>query len=299
MALLEYVASVVLISCIYIIFSLGLNLEFGFSGLMNVGHVAFMAIGAYSFIILINSNVPFFAAAPLSIVLAGVSGLILTLPTEKLREDYLAFLTIGFSVLVANFLRNEGWLTGGPSGISLNLDFGSIPLLGSTLNLMVVISVISVIGVYFLLEYIIQSPWGRVLKAIREDEAVAKSVGKNVFSFKVQALVIGSTIAGFAGVLWSLYYTYITPDMFVPMVTFYAWIIVIIGGSGNNLGTIVGGFVFWFLLSGTRFLNEVVPISDERFSAVRMVFVGILLIAILMYRPEGILGKREELVLES
>lgn len=299
MAVFEYVASVILVAGIYVIFSLGLNLEFGFAGLMNVGHVAFMAIGAYSLVILNHHGVPLILSAIIGIAISGLSGLLLTLPTEKLREDYLAFLTIGFSVLVGAFIKNEVWLTGGPAGINLNLNIGTLPIFDGLFYPVLITVIISIAVLYVILEYIIQSPWGRVLKAIREDEAVAKALGKDVFSFKVQALAIGSAIAGFAGVLWALYYTYITPTMFVPMITFYAWIIVILGGSGNNRGTIVGSLIFWTILSGTRFFGDWISISDERFSALRMVLVGVLLVFIMMYRPQGILGNKEEMILDS
>lgn len=298
MAVFAYIASVLLVAGIYIIFSLGLNLEFGFTGLINFGHVAFMAIGAYTLVILYSHGVPFIVSALIGIAIAGISGLILAVPTAKLRVDYLAVLTIGFSIIVEAVIRNEEWLTRGPMGVSLGLDVGEIPLFGNLFYLTLAMVIISVIILYFLLGYVIRSPWGRVLKAIREDEDVAKGLGKNVFSFKTQALVIGSAIAGLAGILWALYYSYIHPSMFLPMVTFYAWIIVVIGGSGNNLGTILGGLLFWFILSGTRFLGDWVPISEVRFGAVRMALIGVILVLIMRYRPQGILGKIEEMVLE-
>ncbi len=299
MGLFEYVASVLLVAGIYIIFSLGLNLEFGFTGLINFGHVAFMAIGAYVLVILFTSGVPFVIAALISIGVAGISGLILAVPTAKLRVDYLAILTIGFSIIVEAVIRNEEWLTGGPMGMRLGLDVGEVPLFGNLFYLTLAIVVVSVIALYFLLEYIIRSPWGRVLRAIREDEDVAKALGKNTFSFKTQALVIGSAIAGLAGVLWALYYSYVHPGMFLPIVTFYAWIIVVIGGAGKNLGVILGGLLFWFIYSGTRFLGDWLPISEVRFGAIRMALIGLILILIVRYRPQGILGKMEEMVLEK
>lgn len=299
MGLVPYAASVLLVAGIYIVLSLGLNLEFGFTGLINFGHVAFMSIGAYGLVILHSQGVPFFIATLISIAIAGASGLILAVPTAKLREDYLAVLTIGFSIVVGAVIKNEEWLTEGPMGISLKLDLWGSSLFGDPLYLKLIIVSLSVVGIYFLLEYILNSPWGRVLKAIREDEDVARALGKNVFAYKAQALVIGSAIAGFSGVLWAIYYSYIHPDNFLPIVTFYAWIILVIGGSGNNRGTILGGLAFWFILSGTRFLGDWVPISELRFGAVRMAIIGSILIIIMRYRPQGILGKMEEMVLEK
>lgn len=298
MDLIAYAASVLLIAGIYIVFALGLNLEFGFAGLINFGHVAFMAIGAYSFVILCNQSVPLVLAGIAAVAITGISGLILAVQTAKLREDYLAVLTIGFSIVVEAIIRNEEWLTGGSMGMSLDLGFIDFPMLGK-LYFKLLIVLVSVVLVYLFLRYILHTPWGRVLRAIREDEDVARALGKNVFSYKSQALMIGSAIAGFSGILWAIYYTNVYPDMFLPLVTFYAWIIIVIGGSGNNLGTVVGGLLFWSILSGTRFLGDWLWISDQRFGAIRMAFIGLLFVLIMRYRPEGVLGKREEMVLET
>ncbi|KXA90630.1 hypothetical protein AKJ62_00210 [candidate division MSBL1 archaeon SCGC-AAA259D14] len=299
MAVAPYIASVVLIAGIYIIFSFGLNLKFGFAGLIDFGHVAFMLIGAYTVAILFNYGVPFLIAALLGIIVSGLSALIISLPTVKLRVDYLAIFTIGFSQIVVAVARNEEWLTGGTMGLHIDFGLKKTPILGSIFHLTLIV-IVTVIILYFILGYILNSPWGRVLKSVREDEEVPKSVGKNVLSYKNQTLIIGSAIAGLAGIFLLLYnYSYITPSMFLPMTTFYAWIIVIIGGSGNNRGTILGGLIFWTILEGTRFLRNYVPIAEERFGAIRMALIGLIIILIMRFKPEGILGKKEEMVLEK
>lgn len=298
MAAAPYIASVLLIAGIYIIFSLGLNLKFGFAGLIDFGHVAFMLIGAYSVAILFNYGVPFLIAALLGIIISGLSALIISLPTVKLRVDYLAIFTIGFSQIVVAIATNEEWLTRGTKGIHIDIGLGNTPILGSIFHLTLIV-IIAAIILYFILEYVLNSPWGRVLKSVREDEEVPKSVGKNVLSYKNQTLIIGSAIAGLAGIFLLLYYGYLNPDMFLPLTTFYAWIIVIIGGSGNNRGTILGGLIFWTILEGTRFLRGYLPIPGERFGAIRMALIGLIIILIMRFKPEGILGKKEEMVLEK
>ena len=150
---------------------------------------------------------------------------------------------------------------------------------------------------YLLLEKLVKSPWGRVLKSIREDEDVPASLGKNVFSYKIQALVLGSMIAGLAGSLLAFYLQYINPRNFMPIETFYAWIAVVLGGSGNNRGTILGAFILWAFFSGTRFAQGYLPFSPTQMGALRILFIGLLLILIMMFKPEGLLGKKEELTL--
>ena len=163
---------------------------------------------------------------------------------------------------------------------------------------LMVISV-GVLGlIYAGLEKLVRSPWGRVLKAIREDEEVAKALGKNVFSYKLQVLMLGGAIAGIAGALYSWQITTVYPDNFPPLVTFDAWTIVILGGAGSNAGTLVGSAIFWTYYTVTRFgLAEIVPLDDARLGAFRIMLIGLLLMAIMIWRPQGILGKKEELTL--
>jgi neutral amino acid transport system permease protein len=152
--------------------------------------------------------------------------------------------------------------------------------------------------VYWRLEILVKSPWGRVLKAIREDEEVARALGKNVFWYKLQSLMLGGAIAGVAGAFYAWNLTFINPDGFIPLITFQAWIIVVLGGSGNNAGTLLGAIIFWMYNTVTRFaLPAIVPLDDARLGAFRIMVIGLLLIILMMVRPQGILGKKEELSL--
>lgn len=297
--MIEYIITVLLIAAIYAIFALGLNLEWGFTGLINFGHVAFLAIGAYTTALLSLSGVPLLPSVLAGMALAGLCGGLLGIPTLKLREDYLAIVTIGFAEIIRFFLLNEEWLTRGPMGLhGYSRPFEE--LIPGDYNFFLLLFVLVVLVVcYLLLEKLIKSPLGRVLKSIREDEDVPASLGKNVFWYKIQSLILGSTIAGLAGSLLAFYLQYINPRNFMPIETFYAWIAVVLGGSGNNKGTLLGAVILWTFFSGTRFAQVYLPISPTQMGALRIMFIGVLLIILMMFKPEGILGKKEELALKS
>jgi neutral amino acid transport system permease protein len=162
------------------------------------------------------------------------------------------------------------------------------------------LSLIALAVVYFGLELLIHSPWGRVLKAIREDEEIPKALGKNVFWYKLQAFMLGGIIAGIAGAFYAWQLTSIYPSpSFEPLITFYAWIIIVLGGSGNNAGTLLGSVIFWTYYEGTRFLGYLNIIDDAQLGALRVMIIGLILMLMMIWRPQGILGKKEELSLGS
>lgn len=276
----------------YALFSLGLNLQWGFTGLINFGHVAFMAIGAYTTVLLSMAGVPTILAAIVGAILAALLGLLIGLSTLRLREDYLAIVTIGVSELVRLVAQNEEWLTKGSFGVQ------GYPLpLSNSIGLMI-LSVLAVALVFWLLERLVRSPWGRVLKAIREDEQIPKALGKNIFWYKLQAFMLGGAIAGIAGSFNAWYLTNVYPNNFEPLITFNAWTIVVLGGAGNNVGTIIGAVLFSAYYEITRFvLPKIIPLDDARLAAFRIMLIGLILIVLMMWRPQGMLGKKEELTL--
>ncbi len=298
--MIDYLVTILLIAGIYAIFALGLNLEWGFTGLLNFGHVGFMAVGAYTTVLLsMNNGVPLLLSVLAGMVLAGLLGAFLGIPTLKLRADYLAIVTIGFSEILRYLLLNEEWLTNGPIGLcGFPRPFQDlVPIQSYNLFFLVVVLSVLVI-IYSGIELLIRSPWGRVLKSIRENEEIATSLGKHVFSYKVQSLALGSMIAALAGSLLAFYLQYINPRNFMPIETFYAWIIVVLGGSGNNKGVLLGAVLFWGFFSGSRFAQEYLPLSPTQVGSMRVMFIGLMLIILMMFRPQGILGKKEELSLE-
>jgi len=294
--ILPYAVTVLILVGIYALFALGLNLQWGFAGLINFGHVAFMAIGAYTMVILNLCGVHWALAILIGLAVAGGIGALLTIPAIRLKADYLAILTIGFSEIMRYFFLNERWLTGGAIGLmgfSRPLE-GIVP--GEHYDLFLLGLIWGIVLITFIaLQRLAKSPWGRALKSIREDEDVAKVLGKNVSAYKMQAFFLGSVLAGLAGVMLAFYHSYICPYYYYPIETFYAWIIVILGGSANNRGTILGALILWIFLSGTRFLSPFVPLSDFTFAALRMALVGVLLIVLMLYRPQGMLGNKREL----
>jgi ABC-type branched-subunit amino acid transport system permease subunit len=298
MTLIDYLLSIMLTAGIYAIFALGLNLQWGYAGLLNFGHVAFMAIGAYATVLLSMHGVPLPLAVAAGMILAGAAGAFLGLATLRLREDYLAIVTIGFSEILRFLLLNYSSITRGSFGLYgyprpleglVGLDDYNLFLAG--------VVILVVLMVYALLEVLARSPWGRVLKSIRDDENVSISLGKDAFSYKVQSLALGSAIAALSGSLLAFHLQYINPNNFQPVETFYAWIMVIMGGSGNNRGTIIGAVLLWGFFSITRFLEGYLSFSPSSSSALRMAVIGMILVGLLMFRPQGLVGRKEELTI--
>jgi branched-chain amino acid transport system permease protein len=308
---------------IFAIFSLGLQLQFGFGGLLNFGHVAFMAVAAYTMAILVvNVGLAIWLAAVAAIAAAVLFGLLLGLPTMRLRADYLAITTIAFGEIVRLTALNESRLTGGPQGTinllgagkaaSYNADWLAFQrdvqdrlqsLVGDVADkdftmLVIVWTVVLVLVV--LMQLVVHSPWGRALRSIREDEDAAAALGKNVFRYKLQALMLGAALGGIAGLFFAFQFSFFSPADFDPLTTFFAWVIVILGGSARNWGVPVGALVFGVIFAGTRFF-DFPPLSyfdsAER-AFLRLIIVGLILIGLMAFRPQGIFGKREEMVLE-
>ncbi len=310
--IIDYSITLAVLSGTLALFSMGLNLQWGMAGLVNFGHVAFMAIGSYTTVLLSLRGVPWFIAFVVGALLAGVLGLLIGLSSIRLREDYLGIVTIGTAELLRLVIKNDkplGWLTRGDFGIqNFPKPFWSLAdpsPLGGTVSanaypLLLFGFLVVVLGVtFFLVSWAGRSPWGRVLKAIREDEDVAQALGKNVFAFKLQAFVLGGAIAGLAGAFYAWHLQTLYPKFFEPEVTFIAWMIVAIGGAGNNLGVIVGAIVYQLYNSLPRFLPEAIKnsIGGGRVEAIQIIMIGLTLILVMLWRPQGLLGKKEELTL--
>ncbi len=290
--ILNYVIDTLVYIGIYAILAISLNLEMGYTRLMNFGKVAFFAIGAYTTTLLSIAGVPFVFGFLAGIILSALFGFFLAIPTLRLRADYLAIVTLASGEILRLFLLNERWLTNGPMGIR-----GIPQPLYSTFqdNYMlfyVVFVYVFLFSCYFLSEKIINSPFGRVLKAIRDDEDAAQALGKNTFMFKTKVFVIGSCIASVSGSLFAYYLAFISPDMFLPTVTFFVWTMLVIGGKGNNLGVIAGAVLIQLFERGTRFLKDFVELPVEPYN-LRIIIIGILLVLFILYRPDGIIKEKK------
>ncbi|MBD1905811.1 branched-chain amino acid ABC transporter permease [Funiculus sociatus GB2-A5] len=303
--MIGYLIFLVTFTATFALFSLGLNLQWGFTGLINFGHVAFMTVGAYTTVLLSMKGVPLIFAVLIGAAVAALLGLLIGLSTLRLREDYLAIVTIGVAELLRLVALNEEELTFGSFGVQARTSVGrsgyALPLDSLPLDLNIGLMVLSllVLGLTFwLLERLVRSPWGRVLKAIREDEQIPKALGKNVFWYKLQAFMLGGAIAGVAGSFYAWYLKTVYPTNFEPLITFNAWTIVVLGGAGSNLGTILGAIIFSAYFEATRFiLPGLVNLDSARLGALRIMLIGLILMLLMIWRPQGILGKKEELTL--
>jgi neutral amino acid transport system permease protein len=337
-----------------------------------------MTLGAYTTVLLSFKGVPLFISAIVGAVVAALLGLVIGFATLRLREDYLAIVTIGTGELIRLVVNNQQlpvgntWVDGAfgvqsypiPLSTPPNLFFrflmiGLLTLLFavtvfslwrwissaqksritdaavyktgsqqefiSRLSVGIILGILAtaiyisgvitlynyipkaglmlvsllVLGfVFWRLEYLVRSPWGRVLKAIREDEEIPKAMGKNVFWYKLQSLMLGGAIAGVAGALFAWQLSAIYPDNFQPQLTFDSWIMVILGGSGNNIGTILGAVIYFAYDAVTReVLPRIIPLDEARLGAFRIMVIGLILMVLMIWRPQGILGKKEELTL--
>jgi neutral amino acid transport system permease protein len=373
----EYLIFLAISTAIFSLFGLGLNLQWGFTGLINFGHIAFMTLGAYTTVLLSFQGVPLILSVFIGAIIAALLGLVIGFATLRLREDYLAIVTIGTGELIRLIVNNQdlpvgtSWISGAFGVQSYQIPLSAEPNLFFRLVMILLFTMLAVFtlatlgrwvrvayvsqnnntalvtsikheyftrlsvgiflgiltgaiyfsgvtalykynpkaGLMFLvlfilafvfwrLEVLVRSPWGRVLKAIREDEEVPTALGKNVFWYKLQSLMLGGAIAGVAGAFFAWQLSAIYPDNFQPQLTFDAWIMVILGGAGNNLGTILGAVIYFTYDAITReVLPKIVPLDEARLGAFRIMVIGLILMVLMIWRPQGILGKKEELTL--
>jgi branched-chain amino acid transport system permease protein len=311
--ILAYLVSLVLMAGIYAVFCLGLNIQWGYTGLFNIGIAGFFCIGAYASAMIttpkptgiyaqyvqqiMGLDLPFLFGLAGAAIVCGLVAFLIGIPTLKLGEDYLAIATIGIAETFRLIFNNERWLANGPRGLmGLPQPLENLidPRHYNYLYLLVVLATMSLI--YILIERAIRSPWGRVLRAIREDEGSAAMSGKSIFRFKMQALVFGAMVMGIGGALYAHYTKAISPDVFTPLYgTFIIWVMLMVGGSGNNKGAILGAFVVWGIWIGTKFMTDLLPYTlKARAPYIRFLLIGILLEIILVYRPQGLLGEEKK-----
>ena len=306
---LEFWTSVGVIAGIYVVFSTGLQMNVGFTGIQNFGQVGFMAIGAYTMAILTAEEAwSFWLSLPVAIAVAVGFGLIIGLPSLRLRADYFAIVTIAAAEAIRLVALNARDLTNGAQGIfgfddSWNsisesieefiVDLGwtdvpaQFPLFLVTWGLAILL--------IFVFTRIQRTPWGRVLRAVREDEDAARALGKNAFSYKLQSLALAATTGALSGFLLALSLKFVVPDEFQPLVTFIGYVVLLLGGLANYWGVAIGAIIMWTVLEGLRFLE--LPLSETKIAALRFIILGLVLIGLMAFRPQGAFGKREEMVL--
>ena len=308
---------------IYGLAAIGLNVHFGLTGLLNFGHASFMGLGAYVTILLIphaagregevtSSGLPFFLALIIGIISAALFGLLLGLPAIRLRGDYLAIVTIAAAEIFRLLVRDLESVTGGVYGI-INFSSalqesrpGFIDSFAATYELnpsqmfVAFLSWVSIFFVLLLLRRLTNSPWGRALRAVREDEDAVRALGKNAVWLKLQSFMLGAGIAGLSGVLLAFNYGTVQVSTFIPILTFYVWAIMILGGVGSLTGPIFGSIMFWVIISETNGIAQLIfeNANGQQIAGVRFVLVGLLIMVLMIFRPSGLMGKKEELLLD-
>ncbi len=300
-----YFVSLVTMSGIYAVLALGLNIQWGMGGLFNAGIVAFFAVGAYTAAIFSSPGVEdrlggFQLPVPIGVVagmvLAGALGYAVGRICIRLKSDYLAIATIGIAEVLRLVIRNEDWLTNGSLGIrAIPRPFDGFPAPWPDVGFAVLVLVI-VAALYLFNERVQRLPWGRTMRAIRDNENAALALGKDVNAFRLQAFAVGAAIMGLGGALTAHYFRYLGPDATEPLLTtFLVWVMLIAGGSGNNKGAIVGAAVIWVLWSATELISSQLPPDwASRLAYIRVLLVGLLLQAVLQRFPGGILPERAE-----
>jgi branched-chain amino acid transport system permease protein len=302
--LLSYGSFFLVFASCFAIIVLGLNLQWGFTGLFNVGVAGFVAVGAYTSALLTTPETvdrvggfgwPVAAGWLAAMATSGLAGLGVGLAALRLRHDYLAITTFGIAVTIQLVANNAQKLTGGPFGV----QFIPKPMqdwLGTGLPwtlAYLALTLLLLAAVYLALERLVRSPWGRVLRAIREDEDAAASLGKRAFVFRLQSFVIGSMLMGLGGAVYAHFVGYIAPEDFLPILTFQMWAMLIVGGSGNNRGAVLGAFVVWaFWAAAGALLRGWIPQAEQaRAAALQVVLIGVLIALMLVWRPRGVLGE--------
>jgi len=290
-----YIVAMLVFAGIYALMALGLNVIWGLSGMVNLGLVGFFGLGAYGTALLTTKlHWPMPLGWVAGAVLAAAAGAAMALIVARLRGDYLAIVTLGFAEVMRLVASNEVWLTNGTDGIS------GIPgpwrglVTPQQFNLVFLVLVWAAVAVaFFALARVSHSPFGRVLRAVREDEDVAAVAGKPVLWFKLRAFCLGAAVLGFAGALYAHYNAYIAPETFAPLLTIYIVLALTAGGVGSMRGAVVGALVLLLLLEGTRFVAAEIPgVSPVQKAALRESIIALSLILLLRFRPQGLIPEK-------
>jgi branched-chain amino acid transport system permease protein len=314
------------VAAVYCLAAIGLNVHFGYTGLLNFGQAGFMAVGGYALSSFVATwGLSFWLGLVVALVLCVVLALLLGVPTLRLRADYLAIVTIAAAEILRQTIGSVTLLKyfGGQDGLqAFNDSFASLNPFTNSVGIPGVVSwrpydfwtllvcwglcLLACLMVWALM----RSPWGRVLKGIREDEDAVRSLGKNVYAYKMQSLMIGGVVGGLAGIMSALQHSAINPSLFATDTTFFAYTVLLLGGAARVLGPVAGTIIFWFLISfldlffgaATSGTPPLIPdwiMSDTQASLMRFIFMGLALMLLMVFRPQGIFGDRRELALDA
>ena len=293
--MLSYLLATLTFAGVYALLALGLNVIWGMAGMINLGLAGFFALGAYaSALTTVVLGLPIAVGVVMAIAIAALAGALLSRLTLNLRGDYLAIVTLGFGEVIRLIAANEIWLTNGSDGVSgIPGPFrGALaPMAFNALSCALVLFAVCL--AWFVTERLRRSPYGRALRAIRDDETAAAVAGKPVREFKVQAFAIGAGLLGLAGAAYAHFTSYVAPDIFRPLLTIYIFLALTAGGTGNTAGAVLGAFIVILILEGSRFVEPLFHgMSGAQGAALREIIIGSALITIMRIRPQGLLAER-------
>jgi ABC-type branched-subunit amino acid transport system permease subunit len=291
--MISFLILISIVVCFSAILALALNFQWGVGGMVNFGLAGLYALGAYACALLMlkaGMNT-FFATVGAMVIVAVVCGIVAFVTLRVTEEDYFAIVTLGVGEMLRLVALNEDWLTKGALGLTgIPRPLGDLVPPEHYQYFMLGLSVALLLGTLWFLNAIARSPFGRVMRAVREDDVVAATLGKHVLWARVRIFAIGGAFIGLAGSLHAFYYQYIDPTQFSNIVIAYAFMAVIAGGRGAHRGTIWGAAVVMLLLEGSRFVKDLIPgIDSDQLAAIRIIIIGVGLIMLLIYKPQGFL----------
>jgi branched-chain amino acid transport system permease protein len=289
--MISFIILMSIIVCFSAIIALALNFQWGLGGMVNFGLTGLYALGAYACAILMTrfGMNTFVGAVGAMVIVAAVSALVALVTLRVSEEDYFAIVTLGVGEMLRLVALNEDWLTNGALGITgVPRPFGDVIPPEYYQYFMLGLSLTLLLGTLALLNVLARSPFGRIMRAVREDDVVAATLGKRVPWAHVRIFVLGGALIGLAGSLHAFYYQYIDPTQFSNVVIAYAFMAVISGGRGAHFGTIMGAAAVMVLLEGSRFAKEIIPgLDSDQLAAIRIIMIGVGLILLLIFRPHG------------
>jgi branched-chain amino acid transport system permease protein len=283
----NFVTYLTTVIAIWAVLALSLNLQFGLTGLLNFGQVLFFAVGAYSAAVVHLHGGPVWLGCIAAVAAASLAGVVIALPVRRLPQDYWALVSLGGAEIFRLVMLNAPQIAGGSEGAFVT-PVGSLPIgMAFSLGLLVLAWVAA--------ETVSRTPFGRFLRVIREDELLAATLGRDVFSFQARVMVIAGGLGGAAGALYAAVTGFVSPDAFLVTDTFIIWTAVILGGAGNNLGVVLGAAAVELMSASTRFIADSLALSYVIVANLRLMLIGFILIAMVLYRPQGILAERRRI----
>lgn len=309
----DYFMYLLALAVMYALMSVGLNVQWGYAGLINFSVIAFWGVGAYAAALFTSPGTPLdYALSPvaafvIAVVASALVAVAIGVPTLRLRADYLAIASLGLAEVIRLVFLNEREWTAGSRGVSGAPELLAWLPLEPVLRLVsteasvsrfriLVVALLLLAVSYPLVRRVHLSPWGRAVRTVRADEDLAEALGKDSYRLKMQAFVLGSVLMAVAGWFYVYMFQYLEPADLEPLQTFYVWVAVILGGTGSNRGAVLGGVSVVAILEGTRFLNDLAVFSGLNASAIRLLLVGALIVLVVRFRPHGLLPPRRELV---